>query len=382
ALFSIIVVGMPLIGVWLSDRPLSPFAAFPPLTAVALHRPFSWLFFMMYLAAALGTVVLLALAAARKPSGPTSGPGDVEHRFPWWGWVFLVLLGVFWIFAWTRFSWFVSLQRYTFIPLWLASIGFLNGLCYRQNGRCPLLDETAFFAVLFPASALFWWSFEYLNQFTQNWYYTGVNYGPTAYSIHASISFSTVLPAVYTGTVWISQLRWVRRRFHPMPPLAQKLPKGADWMMLLLSCAALIGIALRPEELFALIWLAPLLLLTALKRIAGRTTFLHYMAAGDWRPPVAAAMAALLCGFFWEMWNYYSLAKWVYSIPFVYRFTLFEMPALGYLGYLPFGLLCIEVVGLIRPPRGTSEISGSVTGSDPRRFDRPPYLHDNGKRWG
>ena len=51
-------------------------------------------------------------------------------------------------------------------------------------------------------------------------------------------------------------------------------------------------------------------------------------------------LAGLACGFFWEMWNMWSLAKWVYSVPFVDRFHLFEMPALGYAGYLPFGIEC------------------------------------------
>ena len=50
-----------------------------------------------------------------------------------------------------------------------------------------------------------------------------------------------------------------------------------------------------------------------------------------------SAMAALVCGFFWGMWNYYSYAKWVYAIPHVQRFRVFEMPVLGYVGYLPFG---------------------------------------------
>ena len=70
------------------------------------------------------------------------------------------------------------------------------------------------------------------------------------------------------------------------------------------------------------------------------------MADGDWRPVVSAAMAALICGFFWEMWNYYSLAKWIYSVPYVHRFEIFEMPILGYMGYLPFGLLCMAIVEL------------------------------------
>ena len=55
---------------------------------------------------------------------------------------------------------------------------------------------------------------------------------------------------------------------------------------------------------------------------------------------MTSALAALFCGFFWELWNTWSLAKWEYAIPLVQRFELFEMPLLGYAGYLPFGLEC------------------------------------------
>jgi hypothetical protein len=43
-----------------------------------------------------------------------------------------------------------------------------------------------------------------------------------------------------------------------------------------------------------------------------------------------------MCGLFWEMWNYYSYPKWVYQIPFVGVLHVFEMPLLGYGGYVPF----------------------------------------------
>ena len=46
------------------------------------------------------------------------------------------------------------------------------------------------------------------------------------------------------------------------------------------------------------------------------------------------------------MWILYSSAKWVYSIPYVHRFQVFEMPVLGYAGYLPFGLECVAVARL------------------------------------
>jgi hypothetical protein len=68
---------------------------------------------------------------------------------------------------------------------------------------------------------------------------------------------------------------------------------------------------------------------------------------GNWVLVVASALAAVFCGWFWEMWNYCSLAKWQYSVPFVNRFHLFGMPILGYAGYLPFGLECAVIGGMI-----------------------------------
>ena len=53
------------------------------------------------------------------------------------------------------------------------------------------------------------------------------------------------------------------------------------------------------------------------------------------------------CGGCWEMWNYYSLARWEYSISFVHKFQIFEMPLLGYAGYLPFGLECTVIGDLM-----------------------------------
>jgi hypothetical protein len=47
------------------------------------------------------------------------------------------------------------------------------------------------------------------------------------------------------------------------------------------------------------------------------------------------------------LWNFWSLAKWKYSIPFAHRFEIFEMPLLGYAGYLPFGLECAVVGRLL-----------------------------------
>jgi hypothetical protein len=54
-----------------------------------------------------------------------------------------------------------------------------------------------------------------------------------------------------------------------------------------------------------------------------------------------------MTAFFWEMWNYLSFPKWVYHVPWGNWFHIFEMPMLGYGGYLPFALELFALYNLL-----------------------------------
>jgi hypothetical protein len=84
--------------------------------------------------------------------------------------------------------------------------------------------------------------------------------------------------------------------------------------------------------------LALFLLLDPINYLSRRPSILEQVRRGDWLLVAAFGVGALVCGWFWEMWNYWSIPKWEYSIPFVEFVHIFEMPLLGYVGYLPFGL--------------------------------------------
>jgi hypothetical protein len=102
----------------------------------------------------------------------------------------------------------------------------------------------------------------------------------------------------------------------------------------------------------------------SLQVLAGQRTMFEPLRHGDWRSLWTAALAALVCGFFWELWNWQSLAHWSYAIPYVDRFPLFAMPLLGYAGYLPFGLECLAIADLVQarwPPHRTT-CAGEVRG--------------------
>jgi len=346
------LIGLPLLGVFLSGRPLNRYLEFPPTTHYIRHALFLWPVFWGY--AFFIVLVLSALIIKGiQPAGKIIKKRSQVYPFPWWGWFGLTACTLAWVLAWNRFPWFKAFQPHTFVPLWLSFILVINAMVYRRKGDCTMLVRPGYFLILFPASAAFWWFFEYLNRFVQNWYYVGAHYPPWEYFWLATLSFSTVLPAFLGLREWVSTFSWTRNRFQQFPPLNFPLSGKFAGCLLLLSGAGLTGIGVWPNYLFSLLWISPLLIIVAIQILSHQPLFMKDLSAGDWRPVVSSALAALLCGGFWELWNYHSLAKWEYSIPFVHRFQIFEMPLLGYAGYIPFGLECLVVLeildGALRP---------------------------------
>jgi hypothetical protein len=252
-----------------------------------------------------------------------------------------------WFFAWSRFQWLNPLQHHTFLPLWLGYIFTVNGLCFKRTGRSLLTDQPGRFLLLFPASAAFWWFFEYLNRFVQNWYYLEVaHFTPLAYILFATLSFSTVLPAVLSTSRLLLTFPILHDGLQNLPPLRTNHSKLWGGTSLFVAAVGLTLIGVLPDLLFPLLWVSPFLIIVSFQSLSGKKTIFSPLAYGDWRRLIAPALAALVCGFFWELWNVGSLARWEYAIPFVHCCKIFEMPLLGYMGYLPFGLECM-VAGMV-----------------------------------
>jgi hypothetical protein len=338
------LLGLPIVGAWVAGLPIGRYLEFPPQTRYVQHAPFSWpAFFVMVLAIAAGVLVPLikGVRSYRKSSRPAAT--WPVSPFPWWGWLGIVSGIVAWFLAWTRLAGFAEFQPHTFSPLWFSYILVVNAICRRRSGKCLMTDRPGVFLLLFPASAVFWWFFEYLNRFVQNWYYVGATFSPWAYFWYATLPFSTVLPAVLSTRQCLLSAGWITRRYARTRPIRLSRPNLVAAGCLMLSAAGLAGIGVYPSYLFPFLWVSPLLIIISLQTLMKEPHLFSQMADGDWRGAVAAALAALICGGFWEMWNYFSLAKWEYSIPLVDRFQIFEMPLLGYAGYLPFGLECAVV---------------------------------------
>lgn len=254
---------------------------------------------------------------------------------------------VSWALSWTRLAVTEPLQLHTFTPLWLCYIAFTNLLIRDLGESAPLFCSPRTYLKLFPASALLWWVFEYLNRFVQNWSYENIShFSPFQYFCFATLSFSTVLPAI-AATQKLLAVHSIFSRFRFWVPV--HIPAPSSMILALVAIVGLCGIAIFPLELFALVWIAPLLLLFGLCMAGRPARITEDVSRGDWRLLITYALAGLVCGVLWEMWNFLSLARWQYTIPYVGLGKIFEMPILGYAGYLPFGVLCGLVIDLITP---------------------------------
>jgi hypothetical protein len=347
ALIVSLLLGLPLLGVRLAGYPLSPYLEFPPRTGHVAHAAFCWPVFVgmsLLIMAALtpGVLRVFRYRSTRPLSGIRS------RHFPWWGWLAVLGTLCMWVLAWTRFEWMAPIQTYTFTPLWVGYILVVQAWVWQRQGPSLLTERPAAFAALFPTSAALWWFFEYLNRFVQNWSYDGAgDLTPGAYFLQATIPFSTVLPAVISTRDLLTTFPWLTCGLDHGPVVAVARPRRWALALFGLAAAGLLGFGVWPNVLFPLVWLAPLVLVVCLQGILGQPTITTPLGRGDWRSVWTAAFAALICGIFWELWNWNSLAHWTYAIPYVDRFHLFAMPLLGYAGYLPFGLECVVIADLV-----------------------------------
>jgi hypothetical protein len=160
-----------------------------------------------------------------------------------------------------------------------------------------MLDQPRIFVWLFPVSAVFWWSFEYLNRFVQNWHYVGAQTLTSwDYFIQATVPFSTVLPAVLSTRELLSTFPRLSAGMDRLPAFHIRHLHMVGWGVLLLACGGLVSLGIWPHYAFPLVWLAPLALMTSIQLVTGAETIFSATPRGDWRslwwsqPPVPISM--------------------------------------------------------------------------------------------
>jgi len=254
-------------------------------------------------------------------------------KIPVQAWLGLSLVIIFWFINWTLPG---TRTHWGFFPLWLGYCLTIDGLVLWRTSTSLLTRSWRKYVGLFLISSPVWWLFELLNLHTQNWTYLGANiFTSLQYSFWTTLIFSTVIPAVFGSAEFVASFGFLRR-LKPGPVIGTDTRTTSaffilGWTMLVLMLA-------WPKIFFPFLWLSLYFILEPVNVWLGNRSLAYWTRKGDWRPVLSLWLGVLLTAFFWEMWNYYSYPKWIYHVPWGDWLHIFEMPSLGYGGYLPFAL--------------------------------------------
>jgi hypothetical protein len=258
--------------------------------------------------------------------------------FPAYGWLgLLALVGA----EWLMFRGVQPVPAY-FTPIaWSAYILIADAAVLSLTHRSRLHDAPLTLARMALLSIPLWLIFEAYNLRLKNWTYVGVPPGWTSIVFGYAWSFATITPAIFETSDLVQAL------LPPLPGEPWKIPRAAENALIALGAACLIVPLVVPAHIGArlcvLVWLGFVFLLDPVNRRLGLPSFLGDLADGFRRRLYGFFLAGWVCGWLWEFWNYWAQAKWLYIFPIGQRWKIFEMPAPGYLGFLPFALECFSM---------------------------------------
>ncbi|HKY59857.1 MAG TPA: DUF4332 domain-containing protein, partial [Gemmatimonadota bacterium] len=210
--------------------------------------------------------------------------------------------------------------------------------------RFFLLERPARALSLFAWSIPFWLLFELLNFRLTNWYYVFVPNDPVARWSGITLSFATVLPAIFLSErtlraygPWrdVPDAHGPERR----PPAAA--PGGARRLdaraLVALQALGLVCVLLPlawPGIFFPLVWVAVTLIADPwVYRRQPRRSLIRDLETGRFRRPIRLVVGGMAIGLLWELFNFQARGKWIYTVPGLEELKLFEMPLLGFFGF-------------------------------------------------
>jgi hypothetical protein len=227
---------------------------------------------------------------------------------------------------------------------WTGFIAFADGVVWRARGNSWLHSAPREFAALALLSIPLWLVFEFYNLFIRNWYYVDLPENTLLRYFGYAWAYATIWPAIFEAAELIAVAR-------PAPPAGPGFPVRSApsiWFVALGAALLLWPLVWPSQYLAAPVWLGFIFLLDPLNaRLTGESLFLE-LRAGRRTRVVNLALSGFLCGILWEFWNFWSRAKWHYTVPIMENVKVFEMPLPGYFGFPAFAVECFTMYVFLR----------------------------------
>lgn len=257
--------------------------------------------------------------------------------YPAYGWIGLVSLATA---EWLMFRGIEPIATF-FTPIaWTAYALIADAAVFAIRGHSRLRDAPLQFARLALLSIPLWLIFEAYNLRLVNWIYVGGL--PVSLPVRwfaYGWAFATIWPGIFLTADLIESFGWWKSPVRPV----RFSPATQSAFMVIGAMFSIVPVILpRPigSFLFGAVWVGFIFLVDPINFRLGLPSFEADLASGRLGRFVSFLVSGFVCGLLWEFWNFWAAAKWNYIFPIMQKEKIFEMPVLGYLGFLPFALEC------------------------------------------
>ena len=290
----------------------------------------------------LFTVIALTVRYLRAPH---------HGGFPAWGWAGLGIILLAELLLFRGVSWVATF----FTPIaWTGYLLLIDAAVWSLRGGSRLASSPRHFLSLAFWSVPLWLIFEAYNLRMENWSYVGLPENLPVRSIGYGWSFATIWPAILETADLIEALAIFPAREKSRATLRPATLLSIFFLGLLFVAVPLLAPATISQYLFGPVWMGFALLLDPVNyRLRGRS-LLREFETGRRSTLYSLLLSGLTCGIFWEFWNFWAAAKWVYVFPILQGWKIFEMPLPGYLGFPPFAVECFVMYEFLRTIRERS----------------------------
>jgi hypothetical protein len=267
---------------------------------------------------------------------------EAAARMPAHGWAGLASMVVFQVLLFTTDNTFIG---WFYTPIqWTGLILFLDGLRKRRRGVSLIADHPLEFFLLCLISIGSWCVFEGYNVLLRNWTYVGLPENFWIRYFGYAWAFATISPAMFLIYETVSDL-FPGEDTTTYP----RLPNSIFWPFVVFGFLCMVVPLIWPStHMTPLVWMGFAFFLDPINGRLGERSILSEFFTGERRSMMLFFLSGLIAGIVWEFWNFWADAKWHYDVPYLGHIKVFEMPILGFLGFMPFIIESLAIYRFVR----------------------------------
>jgi len=216
-----------------------------------------------------------------------------------------------------------------YVITWYGWLLIIDGLIFKNQGHSFIHGRQRELAAMLFWSVPFWFIFEGYNLVLKNWYYVYLFRTDWVQEIYAWVAFATVFPACFFHAELVKSFGWFKNK--TCTPI--NIKKGLTIFFSFFGGLCIVMPLLFPKYCYWMVWGAPLGIPDYLCYRIGCGSLLGDFEKGKLTRFLNLIIGGFIAGFMWEALNFWAHCKWIYTVPGMTDWKIFEMPIIGFLGF-------------------------------------------------